>query len=218
MTQKEAVFKALEALGGRAQLKDIYQKAPEYTHFGGSQQKATIRAIVQRHESIRPSSKGKGWWELVSYQEEIDAYRREIDSLRARGQELVTMVIELKEELALPAVFDRLASECMNALKGQSQKRREEIVGTLTNIQGMLNIRISDETSSRLKKFADCSQEEALRNDYMKKSNETMERIRQLMETLTVRPYVGTIVMEQNNYGADGRLVADRTDRKISEL
>lgn len=90
MTQKEAIIKALEKLGGRAQLKDIYPIAMELVHFGGKTPENTIRNYLQKHpEDFRPSpGKPSGWWELTSFQEEIAEMKAEIQTLKEENERL----------------------------------------------------------------------------------------------------------------------------------
>ena len=81
MTQKEAIEKALQILGGRATLKEIYPLAFQYGDFSGSKDKeATVRNYLQtspkmfRHSPEMPT----GWYELISYQDEIAKFKQEI--------------------------------------------------------------------------------------------------------------------------------------------
>ena len=73
LTHKEAVKKALEELGGRARLKDIYPRViPLVKYKPGSDIKATLRRLLQTTpELFRPVEGMKGWWELVSYRKEL---------------------------------------------------------------------------------------------------------------------------------------------------
>ena len=73
LTHKEAVKKALEELGGRARLRDIYPRViPLVKYKPGSDIKATLRRLLQTTpELFRPVEGMKGWWELVSYQKEL---------------------------------------------------------------------------------------------------------------------------------------------------
>lgn len=72
-THKEAVKRALEELGGRARLRDIYPRViPHVRYKLGSDIKATLRRLLQTTpELFRPVDGMKGWWELVSYQQEL---------------------------------------------------------------------------------------------------------------------------------------------------
>ncbi len=71
MTQKEAIIEALKRLGGKACMNDIYRFAYSLADFSGSKDwKATIRWYLQKETDAFRSSK-RGWWELVSYQEDI---------------------------------------------------------------------------------------------------------------------------------------------------
>jgi hypothetical protein len=91
MTQKEAIIKALEKLGGRAQLKDIYPLAIEIGDFSRSQNmKATIRNCLLTNPKDFRHSDGKpdGWWELTSFQEEIAEMKAEIKTLKEENERL----------------------------------------------------------------------------------------------------------------------------------
>lgn len=71
MTQKEAIIEALNCLGGKASLNDIYRFAYKLADFSGSKDwKATIRWYLQKETNSFRSTK-RGSWELVSYQEEL---------------------------------------------------------------------------------------------------------------------------------------------------
>ncbi len=86
MTHKEAVLKALEILGGRAKLHDIYSYAiPLVKYKSGSDIKATLRRLLlTTPELFRPVEGMKGWWELVSFQEEIAKRDRRIAELEEK--------------------------------------------------------------------------------------------------------------------------------------
>ena len=73
LTHKEAVKKALEDLGGRARLRDIYPRViPCVKYKPGSDIRATLRRLLQTTpELFRPVEGMKGWWELVSFQNEL---------------------------------------------------------------------------------------------------------------------------------------------------
>lgn len=90
MTQKEAIIKALEELGGRAHLHDIYPRVIKLAEFKADSDKAaTIRTTMQRHPKLfRPSEGKKGWWELTSYQEEIAQLRARIAELETENERL----------------------------------------------------------------------------------------------------------------------------------
>lgn len=86
MTQKAAIVKVFEERGGRARLTDIYTRVIELATFKeDSNKEATIRATIQRHPELFRHSPGKpdGWWELVSYQEEIASRDNHIAELKA---------------------------------------------------------------------------------------------------------------------------------------
>lgn len=83
LTHKEAVRRALEELGGRARLRDIYPRViPHIVYKPGSDVKATLRRLLQTTPELFRHTEGKrGWWELVSFQEELAARDRKIEEL-----------------------------------------------------------------------------------------------------------------------------------------
>lgn len=78
MTQEEAIIKALDDYGGKASNKQIYERAMQYAHFGGTTPDATIRWWLQKSKLIKASEGQRGVWELLSYQEEIAQLKNEI--------------------------------------------------------------------------------------------------------------------------------------------
>lgn len=80
MTQKEALERALNELGGRAHLQDIYPVALKYiTHKEGSKIYDSLRGCIHDKRRFRPSpGMPQGWYELPSYQEEIANLKQDI--------------------------------------------------------------------------------------------------------------------------------------------
>ena len=95
LTHKEAVKKVLEELGGRARLRDIYPRViPLVKYKPGSDIKATLRRLLQTTPSLFRHTEGrKGWWELVSYQEELAEKDRIIAEL-TNGQITKDVIIK----------------------------------------------------------------------------------------------------------------------------
>ena len=87
LTHKEAVKKVLEELGGRARLRDIYPRViPLGKYKPGSDIKTTLRRLLQTTPNLFRRTEGrKGWWELVSFQEELAVRDRKI-ALLTNGQ------------------------------------------------------------------------------------------------------------------------------------
>lgn len=113
MKQKEAIEKALQELGGRATLQDIYPLAMEYGDFSGSQKpKNTIRNCLQKSpKSFRPSpGMSKGWWELISFQEEIARRDQYIKELEAEAKERNREIEVLKRRPTVDDFVKRLVN------------------------------------------------------------------------------------------------------------
>ena len=117
LTHKEAVRQALEKLGGRARLRDIYPRViPLVTYKPGSNIEATIRRQLQTTpELFRPVEGRKGWWELVSYQEEIATLKQEIANLSEINDKLASIPKEAE-------FIDKFMKEVMNVYKYERKK------------------------------------------------------------------------------------------------
>ena len=129
MTQKEAIIKALEEHGGRERLPVIYPRVIQLATFKpGSDKQATIRTTLQRHPECFRHSPGKpdGWWELVSFQEEIASR----DSRIAELEELVTAqdkeIAELKKQPTEDSFVKRMVSATKN-LFGINRKHADYV-------------------------------------------------------------------------------------------
>lgn len=97
MTQKEAIIEALKRLGGKANLNDIYRFAYTFADFSGSKDwKATIRWYLQKETDAFRSSK-RGWWELLSFQEEIASRDNCIFELKEKLAEKEEEIAEWKK-------------------------------------------------------------------------------------------------------------------------
>ena len=96
MTQKEALEQALKDLGGRAHLQDIYPVALKYiTHKEGSKIHDSLRGCIHDKRRFRPSpDKPQGWYELLSYQEEIASRDKRIKDLEEENAHLKTIKTE----------------------------------------------------------------------------------------------------------------------------
>ena len=115
MTQKDAIIEALNRLGGKASLKDIYQLAYTLADFSRSKNwHATIRSYLLRETgTFRPS--GQGWWELVSYQEEIASRDQRIKELEAENARLRAIKTE-------DGFVERLVRETKKLYKHEKEK------------------------------------------------------------------------------------------------
>lgn len=125
MTQKEALKQALEKLGGRAPLPEIYPLVVGVIEFKeGSNIQATLRTTMKRNPHIFRHSPGKpnGWWELVSYQEEVAALQQEIADLKSQLAEKDKVIEELKK---VPTEDD-FVKKLIIATKTQFRFKRNE--------------------------------------------------------------------------------------------
>ena len=118
MTQKEAIEEALKRLGGRANLQDLYPLAIEIGNFSGSKKpEATIRNYLQTSPKSFRHSPGKpdGWWELVSFQEEIASRDKRIAELESENTNLRSVKTE-------DGFVKRLVKETKNLYKHEKDK------------------------------------------------------------------------------------------------
>lgn len=146
MTQGEAVIKALVDLGGKASLKQIYALAKTYVTFGTKTPEESIRAILLRSPKAKQKVKGSGWWELVSYQEEIARLEQTISARDKRIQ-------ELEAQMTPTAIFERMANMYMNASMNKDKDDRKEVCNILNKIQSRLNLTVSKELFDRTVSF-----------------------------------------------------------------
>lgn len=119
ITQKTAIVRALEERGGRARLSDIYPRVIELATFKeDSDKQATIRTTMQRHPELFRRSPGKpdGWWELVSFQEEIAELKQKVSDLAETNklQAAIPKDVNLIERM-LPEMMDVCMHERMKA-------------------------------------------------------------------------------------------------------
>lgn len=93
MTQKDALEQALKDLGGRAHLQDIYPVALKYiTHKEGSKIYDSLRGSIHDKRRFRPSpDKPQGWYELLSYQEELAILKKENEELTESNRRLMSI-------------------------------------------------------------------------------------------------------------------------------
>ena len=110
MNQKEAVIEALKKLGGRAHLSDIYKFAYPLADWSGSQNwQNTLRWYLQKGTDTFRSPK-RGWWELVSYQEELATLKKENEELKERNN--ILMAIPKEADF-----IEKFLAEVMNEYK-----------------------------------------------------------------------------------------------------
>lgn len=117
MTQKEALEQALKDLGGRAHLQDIYPVALKYiTHKEGSKIYDSLRGCIHDKRRFRPSpGMPRGWYELLSYQEEIATLKKRVENLEKK--------IELLTSIPKEAEFiERFLDEVMDVYKYDRKK------------------------------------------------------------------------------------------------
>lgn len=147
MTQKEAVIQALKDLGGRAKLSDIYKRAPRYAHFGTKTPQESIRNLLQTSDLTRQPKKGSGWWELISYQEEIDRLKK---SAEQKDMEIA----RLRELLTMEEKFKDLAVMCMEASENKDKEDRKELRNSLRLVKTTLNLNVDSDLNEKIESFA----------------------------------------------------------------
>ena len=100
MTISEACEKALKDLGGRAHLSDIYPRVLKMVKLTGATPKNSIRTEMKNHPLLfrHSPNKPRGWWELVSFQEEIASRDSRIAELEALLLDRDKEISELKQQ------------------------------------------------------------------------------------------------------------------------
>ena len=116
LTHKESVKKALEMLGGKALLKQIYPVAIKLIgkNTNSVDIKATIRRVLNSNPFDFKATPGvKGSWELISFQEDIATRNSRIAELEAQ---LVAKDKEITELMKQPTE-DSFVKRMVNATK-----------------------------------------------------------------------------------------------------
>ena len=126
MTQKEALEQALKELGGRAHLQDIYPVALKYiTHKEGSKIYDSLRGCIHDKRRFRPSpDKPQGWYELLSYQEEIASRDKRIKELEEEN-------VRLKSVKTEDAFVEKMLKETKKRFKHESERNKAVAVSQI---------------------------------------------------------------------------------------
>ena len=95
MTINEACIKVLTELGGKAPLKLICLKVQEIVVFKGATPYNSIcTELINHPKNFRRSEGQKGWWELVSYREDIAIRDQRIKTLEEENARLKAVKTE----------------------------------------------------------------------------------------------------------------------------
>lgn len=126
MTISEACEKVLRDLGGRAQLPDIYPRVLKLVTFTGATPKNSIRTEMKNHPLIfrHSPNKPKGWWELVSYQEEIASRDKRIKELEEENARLKSIKTE-------DAFVEKMLKETKKRFKHESERNKAVAVSQI---------------------------------------------------------------------------------------
>ena len=194
ITQEEALVKALQELGGRASLDKIYPQAMNIREFGGNTPESTIRCLLQRSNKFRPTEGKRGWWKLVSYQEEIAALCGKINKLEEE-------VNRLNYLLEPTPKIEWLFNYYMDKFNKADKEDRKGIRDILVKIKADLNIRVSEKVESRIQAFVtDFPLAQNNMDNGTNQTNELLKGIDEKIGYMAQRPTIGTFVMEQKNF------------------
>ncbi len=116
MTINEACIKVLTELGGRAPLKLLCMKVQEIVVFKGATPYNSIcTELINHPKNFRRTEGKKGWWELVSYQEEVAALKKENEELKESNKRLTSIPKEAE-------FIERFLDEVMDVYKYDRKK------------------------------------------------------------------------------------------------
>ncbi len=114
----------LTELGGRAPLKLLCMKVQEIVVFKGATPYNSIcTELINHPKNFRRTEGKKGWWELVSYQEEVAALKKENEELKDSNKRLTS--IPKEAESLLKDFWTRLWT-CINMI-GRRQTQSESL-------------------------------------------------------------------------------------------
>ena len=116
MTINEACIKVLTELGGRAPLKLLCMKVQEIVVFKGATPYNSIcTELINHPKNFRRTEGKKGWWELVSYQEEVAALKKENEELKESNKRLTSIPKEAE-------FIEKFLDEVMDVYKYDRKK------------------------------------------------------------------------------------------------
>lgn len=116
MTINEACIKVLTELGGKAPLKIICAKVQEIVVLRGATPYNSIcTELITHPKNFRRSPGQKGWWELVSYQQEIAELKGQVAGLKEENRLLKAVPKEA-------AFIEKFIHEVMNVYKHDRKK------------------------------------------------------------------------------------------------
>ena len=106
----------LTELGGRAPLKLLCAKVQEIVVFKGATPYNSIcTELINHPKNFRRTEGKKGWWELVSYQEEVAALKKENEELKESNKRLTSIPKEAE-------FIERFLDEVMDVYKYDRKK------------------------------------------------------------------------------------------------
>ena len=106
----------LTELGGRAPLKLLCMKVQEIVVFKGATPYNSIcTELINHPKNFRRTEGKKGWWELVSYQEEVAALKKENEELKDSNKRLTSIPKEAE-------FIERFLDEVMDVYKYDRKK------------------------------------------------------------------------------------------------
>jgi len=116
MTINEACIKVLTELGGKAPLKIICAKVQEIVVLRGATPYNSIcTELITHPKNFRRSPGQKGWWELVSYQQEIAELKGQVAGLKEENRLLKAVPKEAE-------FIEKFIHEVMNVYKHDRKK------------------------------------------------------------------------------------------------
>ncbi len=138
MTHKEAVRKALEILGGKGYLKQIYPIA--IMLIGNNTKSVDIKATIRRELNssplyFKPTPGVTGCWELVEYQAELEALKASVaerDVIIAQQQ---AEIAELQRRETVEQYVKRQNNAVINTYKYQT-----DIIDAFRNIYDKMGL------------------------------------------------------------------------------
>ena len=118
MTINEACIKVLTELGGKAPLKIICAKVQEIVVLRGATPYNSIcTELITHPKNFRRSPGQKGWWELVSYQQEIAELKEQVAGLKEENRLLKAVPKESEFiEKFIHEVMEDCKHDCKSAV------------------------------------------------------------------------------------------------------
>lgn len=154
-TIEEAAVEILTVLGGKAHRSQIIPYILEQVEFKGDTPEHSISCSLQRAKKIRASEGQRGWWELVSYQEELSKLREENERLKHECEVKDSLIAYMKSDAYCITIISNWTKRYMYVCKKKSQTMREKMKEIIVDFSSKLKFQYDGDVQEIIDHFDD---------------------------------------------------------------